>query len=228
MKINLDKSFYYFLTCNNKIRKEHIINEFRNYKLIEVNPIMNIEKFKSGATGFCKILDQACIDQKKNEPFQPFIIFEDDVKKYRSFPSEIEIPDDTDILYIGLSICGMNNHKWCNTICTKNINDNIIKIYNMLSTHGMMICSIRGLLTLQKCMLESYFLNKPWDLHLTRSQPYLNIYALKNPLVYQYGKIGGQESNTKINFLDKEDLAIPNEWINKDNISILTMNNKNL
>ena len=173
-------------------------------------------------------MDQACIDQQKNEPFQPFIIFEDDVKKNRSFPSEIEIPDDTDILYIGLSSCGMNNHKWCNTVCTKNINDDIIKIYNMLSTHGMIVCSIRGLLTLQKCMLESYFLNKPWDLHITRTQPYLNIYALKNPLVYQYGKIGGQESNTKINFIDKEDLAIPNEWINRDNISILTMNNKKL
>ena len=44
MKINLDEIYYYFLTCNNKMRKDHITNEFKNYKLVEVNPIMNIEK----------------------------------------------------------------------------------------------------------------------------------------------------------------------------------------
>ena len=63
MKIDLHNIDYYFLTCNNKIRKDHITNEFKNFKLVEVNPIMNIGKIKSGATGFSRILDQACIDQ---------------------------------------------------------------------------------------------------------------------------------------------------------------------
>lgn len=224
MKINLDNIYYYFLTCNNKIRRDHITNEFKNYKLVEVNPIMDIGRNKSGASGFSKILDLACINQDNNKPFQPFAILEDDVKKNCDFPSDIEIPDDTDILYIGLSRCGATIPKHFDTVCFKNINDNIIKIYNMLSTHGMMICSIRGLLTLQKCMLESYFLNKPWDIHITQSQPYLNVYALKKPLVYQYGKIGGHEEPTRIDYIDKADVSIPKEWINTDNISILTMN----
>ena len=129
MKIDLHNIYYYFLTCNNKKRKDHIINEFKNFKLVEVNPIMNIGKIKSGATGFSRILDQACIHQDKNKPFQPFAIFEDDVKKFDEFPLEIEIPNDTDILYIGLSICGMNKSRWCNTVCSNTINDNIIRIY---------------------------------------------------------------------------------------------------
>ena len=86
MIVNLNKIYYYFITCNNKVRKEHISKEFENYKLVEINPIMGIKRFKSGATGFSKVLDQACLNQNKNEPFQPFIIFEDDVKKYRDFP----------------------------------------------------------------------------------------------------------------------------------------------
>jgi hypothetical protein len=224
MLINLDNIYYYYLTCNNKIRKDHLENEFKKYKLVEVNPIMNIGRIKSGSTGFSKILDQACINQVKNKPFQPFVIFEDDVKKYNDFPANIEIPDDTDILYIGLSKCGRKKQKHCSTVCSKNINDNIIRIYNMLSLHGIIVCSIRGLLTLQKCFLESYFKNIIWDTYTAQIQPYLNIYALKKPLVYQFGEIGGQEKPTKINYIDKSDIPISNEWINKDNISILTMN----
>ena len=228
MIVNLNKIYYYFITCNNKIRKEHLSKEFENYKLVEINPIMGIKRFKSGATGFSKVLDQACLNQNKNEPFQPFIIFEDDVKKYRDFPSDIEIPDDTDILYIGLSTCGKTDKSYCHTVCSKNVNKDIIRIYNMLATHGMMICSMRGLLTLQKCMLEAYFLNAPWDTHISQSQPFLNVYALKNPLVYQYGKIGGNQPATKIDYIDKVDTPIPKKWIIKNNVSILTMNDKKL
>ena len=227
MKINLNNIYYYYLTCDNKIRKDHITNEFKNFKLVEVNPIMNIGKTKSGTTGFSKILDLACIHQDKNKPFQPFVILEDDVKKFDEFPLEIEIPDDTDILYIGLSSCGMNKSKCCYTVSSKNINDNIIRVYNMLASHGIIVCSIRGLLSLQKCMFESYFKNIAWDIYTAQLQPYLNVYALKKPLVYQYGKIGGQEKPTKINYIDKTDIAISKEWINKENISILTMNHMN-
>lgn len=227
MKINLENITYYFLTCNNKKRKKHMINEFRNFKLVEINPVMDIGKVKSGATGFSRILDQACINQDKNKPFQPFAIFEDDVKKFDEFPLEIEIPNDTDILYIGLSTWGMTDKKFGvnNSVCFKNIDDNIIRVYNMLALHGIIVCSIRGLLTLQKCLFEDYFKNNPgWDISIAYSQPYLNVYALKKPLVYQYEEIGGQEKATNINFMDKADKSFSKKWINKDNISIITMN----
>ena len=227
MKIDLHNIYYYFLTCNNKIRKEHIKNEFKNFKLVEVNPIMNIDKIKSGATGFSRILDLACINQYRNKPFQPFVIFEDDVKKFDDFPLEIEIPNDTDILYIGLSTWGMTDKEYGvnNSVCFKNIDDNIIRLYNMLSLHGIIVCSTRGLLTLQKCLFEDYFKNQPWDISITQIQPYLNIYALKKPLVFQYKKLQGKQKYTKINYINKDDKPISKKWINKDNISLLTMNN---
>ena len=224
MKIKLKDINYYYLTCNNEQRKKHITNEFKEFKLVEVNPITDIGRYKSVATGFSKMLDQACQDQDRFKPFQPFIIFEDDVKKFREFPLEIDIPDDTDILYIGLSKFGMNNTDWVQTVCSQNINENIIRIYNMLTIHGVMICSVRGLLSFQKCMLDSYYNNITPDIYTARIQPYLKVYALKNPLVYQYGKIGGVEKATKINYINKKDISIPNEWINKKNVSILTMN----
>ena len=223
MILNLKNINYYFLTCNNKIRRDHIINEFKDLKLIEVNPIMNIGKKKSGATGFSKILDLACINQDKNKPFQPFVIFEDDVKKKRPFPLKIEIPDDTDILYIGLSDCGINNNRrCCDKVFLKHIDKNIVRIYNMLSLHGIIICSIRGLLSIQKCMLEGYFKEIIWDTYTSQMQPHINVYALKDPLVYQYSKIGGLEEQTNINYINKKETKIPDSWINKNNISIIT------
>ena len=110
MKLCLKDINYYFLTCNNPIRKEHILQEFSDYNLIEVNPITGINKSQSGASGFIRILEKAVNLQDKCKPFQPFVVFEDDVKKYREFPITIDIPDDADILYIGLSRWGVINN----------------------------------------------------------------------------------------------------------------------
>ena len=135
---------------------------------------------------------------------------------------EIDIPDDTDILYIGLSRCGMNNRTAKNDVRFININEDLIRIYNMLSLHGIIICSIRGLLMIQKCMLEGYYKNTIWDIYTAQMQPYLNVYALKNPLVYQYEDIGGVEEHTKLTYMDMENREMPQNWINKSNDSIIT------
>lgn len=51
MKLDLKKIKYYFLTCNNPERKNHIINEFKEYDthIYENKPINN--KYKSGPIG---------------------------------------------------------------------------------------------------------------------------------------------------------------------------------
>ena len=221
---------YYFLTYNNETRQKHIMNEFQNFKLVKVKGGDNGGKYISGATGFSRILDLACITQEKDAPFEPFAIFEDDVKKNREFPSTIEIPDDADILYIGSSVWGMTfgtqSHLF--SVCFKNVNKDIIRVYNMLSTHGIIICSMRGLLAMQKCILEDLFKNRGYDISIAQMQPHINAYALKNPLVYQYGKIGGQEKSTLTNgSFNKKDRPIPKMWVNTRNISVVTNYNKN-
>jgi len=233
MKIELKKIKYYYLTCRNQVRIDHIENEFHDYNLIQINNTVfgeNIPKNKSGAVGFSKMIDTACKNQDINKPFEPFIMLEDDVKKYREFPEIIEIPDNTDILYVGLSTWGMKTG-FCgenDSICYDNINDNIIRIYNMLSTHGIMICSISGLLAIQRCMSEAYFKEIiPWDIYTSQIQPYYNTYALKNPLVYQYGKFGPYELYTKINLNNiNSDKKIDPTWINKTHFAAISSCNQ--
>ena len=223
MKIELKKLKYYFLTCDtNGIRKKHMIKEFKNYDITEVNPILNIKKNRSGATGFSKMIDLGLRNQDKTKPFQPFVLFEDDVSKYREFPKYIEILNNTDILYIGLSIYGMNKIKWCNNIYYSEINEDLIRIYNMLTLHGIIICSASGALAIQKCMMEAFFKDKIWDIFTAQIQPYYKVYALKEPLVYQDSEIGGQEKYTKISIKDCSKKDITNNNINTSNISIIT------
>lgn len=238
MKIIFNNLKYYYLTVpkDNNERKKHILEEFKEVNLKEVNPVpasyfddnKNLSRHqktrKSGTTGWLRILDLASKEMSQN--FHPFVIFEDDVKKYRKFPTSIEIPDNCDLLYIGLSKWGMTDK--CrgvdNSVCYNYIenNDDIIRIFNMLGSHGIIICSLRGMLTLQKCILEDFYRCRGWDMSLCNVQPYLNVYALKEPLVYQYGKLGGYEIQTNIDYNKLNNKSLPENWKNKTNLSIIT------
>ena len=235
MKVNLKDAKYYFLTCNNETRRTHMLNEFKELDITEVNPITGISKNMSGATGFSKIFDLACMRQDRTKPFQPFIFFEDDIKKFREFPDVVEIPDNTDLMHMGLSSWGMTDapEGVNGSICFETVDGypEIVKISNMLALHGMIVCSVRGLLALQKCMLEGYFKDIIWDIYTAQIQAHVNTYAFRTPLVYQYAPIGGQEVATNIQLPEKEtrqDVVFPSKWTNKTNVSVITNYSKQL
>ena len=227
MKINLKNINYYFLNCDKGKRMNHMFNEFKEYNLIPVHPVMGIHRWKSGATGMMRIIDLAAQHQPHNEPFKPYMMFEDDLKKYRPFPEEIEIPDDCDLFYPCLSVHGIyvKNKKKHNGVVLKNINKDVIRIYNMMSNTGILVCSVRGALCLQKCLMEDYFIKRPYDLSLAQIQPFINVYAFKKPLVYQDGIIGGNmiaEKTTKFELKDPKDKPLTDDIFDISNASIIT------
>ena len=215
-----DLKYYYLTLPNNKERIENIEKNFKDLDLAQVLSISgaNITKFQSGALGFCKMADQALADQDNSNNFVPFGLLEDDANKYRDFPETLEIPDNADILYIGTSIYGYNHSiKWANlNVFTESIGNNtsVYKINNMLSTHGFIITSIKGLNYLKKTMNIAYNMDIGWDIILAGMQSYYNVYCLKTPLVYQDGTVGGSEDATtkdlKLNLLN---VPIPKHYI---------------
>jgi hypothetical protein len=108
-----------------------------------------------------------------------------------------------------------------------NINSDVVRIYHMLATHGIMVCSASGALAIQKSVLETYEKDLPWDICLAYIQPYYNVYALKSPLVYQDGKYGGYEKSTKFSIESSDDSPFPSDYINRTNSSIVTCSNFN-
>ena len=240
MKIRLSETKFYFLTCNNEKRKTHMFEEFNGYDVTDVTPVsmnIGIGKEQSGSTGFSRMMDIATVNQDRNKPFQPFMLFEDDIKKYREFPEEFEIPDNADLLYTGLSTWAMTDAEAGSpgTVCCSEVSEypDIVRVKNMLSTHGFMVCSIMGLLTLQKCMCEDFHRNRGYDMCLAHIQPYINAYAFKIPLVYQYQPMGGQEVATKIELTEQHECSVfirelPKKWINTKNMTARTKNMKTL
>ena len=211
-----------------------MLEEFEGYDLTEVNPLSivnGISKEQSGSTGFSRMMDIATINQDRTKPFQPFMFIEDDIKKYREFPEEFEIPDDADLLYTGLSTWAMTDAEAGSpgTVCCSQVDGfpDLVRVKNMLSTHGFMVCSVMGLLTLQKCMCEDFYRNRGYDMCLAHIQPFINAYALRKPLVYQYQPMGGQEFATKYEITDETEYKafvreLPKEWINTKNMTVRT------
>jgi len=223
MLITLKNINHYFLTTGkNDLRKKHMLDEFKEYNLIEVNPVLNISKNKSGSTGFSKIIDLALRKQDRTKPFTPFIIYEDDCSKYRDFPNTIEIPDDADFFYLGISKCSMNSFTHHSGLYFQHYNSDIVRIYNMLSTHGMLICSALGAMAIQKAITESYYKDITWDITISQLQWHYNVYAFKQPLVFQDSVYGGCEKETRFSIDKKYDSPIPENYINLTNYSNIT------
>lgn len=188
---------FYFLTVNNKLRRDHIKEEFKEYSPIEINPVTQIPRYRSGSTGFARMVDKGLRDQDRTKPFQPFILLEDDASMYRPIPEYLDIPIDADLVYLGLSYGLVAGHH-SKTVYSEDYDKDLMIVRNMLALHGVMVCSATGAALMERCMMESYYLNTPWDIPITNAQPFYKVYAYKIPLIYQEKKYGGQEKPTKI------------------------------
>jgi hypothetical protein len=220
-KIVLADTKFYFLTMDNPKRKNHMLNEFKEYSPIEVNPVTGIPRYMSGATGFGRMIDKGLRDQDRSKPFQPFIIMEDDASKMREFPKTIRIPEDADIVYLGLHSWGYSKTEPVRTIYSEDYDKDLIKVKNLLALHGVMVCSAAGASVIQRSMVESYYRDKAWDVPITHAQPFYNVYALKKPLVYQDKKYGGKESVTKIYPKKHWFRPMPKSYVNHEGVTNL-------
>jgi hypothetical protein len=224
INININNLKIYCLTIDKNIeRRENIYNNFKDISInfIYTSKTNDISKFQSGAIGISKIIDIAISKFENNNIFEPFIIIEDDIKKTSNFINNINIPYDSDLVYLGISKFGIidkNNgikgYIYGDNVCNKkscfnndisncisdisNCISNVIKIKNMLSTHAILINSFKGVLIYQKAMIDAMINNRHYDIPLAIQQQYYNIYALRKPIFCQDILHGGQEDTDYI------------------------------
>ena len=72
-----------------------------------------------------------------NEVEPPFIIFEDDCKA-KNFRTIIDVPDDSDAVYLGISSWGRMNSHSGPCVQYEELNGGLLRIYNMLSAHSVL------------------------------------------------------------------------------------------
>lgn len=148
--------------------------------------------------------------KKASKGSYPFIILEDDAT-INHIPKSIEIPDDCDVLYIGISAWGfipdrIGNLAGHNEIIYDRVDNNVARIFNMLSSHAILYTNPSyveslieelennlsgGQITSESngILLKYHGGNMlPCDVIMANKQYKSKAYALRNPIFYQDDK----------------------------------------
>ena len=223
MRISLAELPIYCLTCEDEnfsgsiSKKNHVQSEWTRIGVSGdfVYPIYGgIPKNKSGASGFFRMIERGLRAQIPSAPFRPFLMLEDDIA-FTEGAHTVDVPDDADILYVGLSNCSMNAYQFHHVNYYTSVEEypDVVRIKHMLASHGILVCSPLGAAAIQRTMLEIFLSDQPWDIPLGLIQPFYNFYALRRPWVYQDSAYGGDEACTRITF-EGPDNELPENWVN--------------
>ena len=144
---------------------------------------------------------------------KPFIILEDDCAFFTKY-DQIEIPENTDMLYLGVALWSypydINTlylrerpniiHNSIDTI--ESYNNDLVKIKSMTGGHAIVYISrdfIRTFIKEMTCIL-TYSDDVSQDLLFASLHRSFNVFGLKQPMFYQDAVLGGQEDVTKLTF----------------------------
>jgi hypothetical protein len=126
----------------------------------------------------------------------PFLLLEDDCSLFEeNFQPVIEIPDNADALYLGISSWGrMNGHNGQYVQYDEfEEHPNLIRIYNMLGGHSIVYFSDFYREMCSKVAYHAgYIIQDGWipsgggqDIGFAEIQRFFNVYSLNNPVFYQ-------------------------------------------
>lgn len=198
MKINLlDIPVFYINTKNaeEKDKKTRAMLEGLGFKDINRFEGVDIKEPKVGCAVSHNLLLEKILDVE-----YPVLILEDDVD-ISQFNAEIEVPDNSDAVYLGLSKYGIYLNSPNQNIVSKTkydiIDKNICKLYNMLSAHAVILISKKYKHSIYNDIKKQIEIKDNQDKARARSMSRFNVYALRNPIFYQSGY---NEYCTKIYF----------------------------
>ena len=119
----------------------------------------------------------------------PFIVFEDDCK-VKNFSSTINIPDDADAVYLGISSWGRMNSHSGPFVQYDNLKGGLLRIYNMLSAHSVLYLDEEYTSLCRRISYNSYETAQHQDIGFAEIQRYYNVYAFDQPFFYQTSSNG--------------------------------------
>ena len=183
MKINLlDIPVFYINMSKDKHKKKHMEQQLSELGFKNVTRINAIEDKNNGRVGLSK---SQLIALSQVEA--PFIILEDDADP-NSFKSVIEVPDDSDALYLGNSQWGLQSSHAGFYLKYKKVDGypEILRIYNMLSSHAILYLNQEYVRVCQRTVrycAEEYPM--PMDVPFAMIQRFFNVYAVNDPMFIQ-------------------------------------------
>jgi len=215
VELDLSEINYYFINLEEHTDRKNSILKKLSSLGIAVSRIERVEGVKAEGIPqdsvfrgcFISQLNALKIGRSKGVPF---IILEDDIE-INSFKRVIEIPINSQCVYLGLSSWGFLPSIYpslssLNGIKFNNINTEISRVFNMLSSHSILYIDMNYVDNLiieleknlegkeiiyekEKTGLKYYGGNfLPCDVIMANQQSKGEVYALRNPIFYQGGK----------------------------------------
>jgi hypothetical protein len=173
---------------NRKVHMDQLLNELK---------FKNVIHYKSSNEKYPHCLNNATIDiLSKYKP--PFLLLEDDIKDTQNIPDILEIPDNTDAFYLGLSSGGghISNNYDDGDSQFEHINDNLYKVKNMLCTHAILYITSNYILNVRNQLItKPDYYN---DVVISQIQNKFNIYCHHKSYFYQAKELEGHEKATTI------------------------------
>jgi hypothetical protein len=138
---------------------------------------------------------KALVLAKKSQQL-PILLLENDCGATKFFQTAIDVPDDSDMVYLGSSSCGcvpqMNYQgiRGCALVENTDPASGFYQVRNMTATHAILYVSSRSLDAAINSILESIALSRPIDVgYVMDLQTSLNIYSTCLPWFFQAAKL---------------------------------------
>lgn len=144
-------------------------------------------KNKNNAIG-CGMAHQNVL-QSRIDKDSPFILFEDDIE-LTHFDNFIEIPDNADAIYLGISKMGMvdGTHKEELIVSKVEGYPHLVKIHNMLTSHAILYINNDYVKSLSNFIQYHIDHGIPVDIGMAEHMTEWNVYALDKPMFIQRDK----------------------------------------
>lgn len=163
----------------------------------------NVIMYKS-STDYPHCLRHALHNILQQNLDNPVLIVEDDIVFQKNPNLIIDVPNDADAFYFGISGTGMDETTTRNRTVNKQDYDiydkTLIRIKNMLCAHAILYLGKSYKETLSKKTLHSIM---PCDVDMCELQPLFKIYGLRYPICWQSMKFNATDWNehiTKVRF----------------------------
>jgi hypothetical protein len=152
-------------------RNQSMVNMLSHYGL----RFSRVEAILSGPHQKYDVIADSHIKALESSSAEQLLILEDDCVPH-NYRNEIEVPDDADIVYLGIH--GYEHVR-------ERVSPELWKISGMLAAHAILYLTQRG----KDILIEAQKLTKdkkyPFDVSLAKLQNKVNTYALNSPIWYQ-------------------------------------------
>lgn len=187
MKIQLTDLRVYYINLHRdkaKGKATHGLLKSLEFKYINRSPGFLQESFILGSGAAYQNVLCSRIDKK-----DPFILVEDDIR-VTHFDHIIEVPDDADAIYLGVSKMGNVSGRDKEELIVSKVEgyDHIYRVYNMLATHAIVYLNMDYAKSAHDAAQEYLNRGLPHDLGIAENMKDWKVYALDSPMFIQSPK----------------------------------------